>query len=408
LYGGRREPTRLYGNRQQRGGVAGEHTLGLVSCRIQPLRRTTVVGALAKFEAKGLPMYRTVDRTYWVVGWWLLASLAMHVRADEWSPPNPPLAGTRAVANVDVSGLIRVGDASEPTRDDFADQGEYASGVAGVVTATGSSLGLQMVALGDGQFRAALLPGGLPGNGWTRGVRIELIGQRDGDRIVLKGDDHTVSVDGGRAELTSTKSGERFNLIKVVRRSPYFNLVPPPGSYVLFDGQDTVAWRKAKIKDGQLQAGTELIPTFRNFQMHVEFLVPYMPGARGQGRGNSGVYLQSRYEVQVLDSFGLVGAFNECGALYRQRAPDLNMAFPPLSWQTYDITFHSPRFDVCGRKHADARLTLLHNGIAVHKDIAIKAKTGAGSPEGPQSLPIKLQDHGNPVYFRNIWLLELP
>ncbi len=142
--------------------------------------------------------------------------------------------------------------------------------------------------------------------------------------------------------------------------------------------------------------------------MHIEFLVPYMPSARGQGRGNSGVYLQSRYEVQILDSFGLEGAFNECGALYRQRAPDLNMAFPPLSWQTYDITFHAPVFDVCGNKCRFGRLTVLHNGVAVQNDIRIQTKTGAGQPEGPSVLPIKLQNHGNPVQFRNIWLMKLP
>jgi hypothetical protein len=196
-------------------------------------------------------------------------------------------------------------------------------------------------------------------------------------------------------------------LIKVQRRSRHLGLVPPPGSYVLFDGENTAAWKRAKVKDGNLEVGTELIPRFRNYQMHVEFLVPFMPEARGQGRGNSGVYLQSRYEVQVLDSFGLKAADNDCAALYRQRAPELNMSFPPMSWQTYDITFRSPRFDACGQKVANARLTLLHNGVAVHRDVEIESKTGAGQPEGPELLPIKLQDHGNPIYFRNIWLYEL-
>jgi hypothetical protein len=167
------------------------------------------------------------------------------------------------------------------------------------------------------------------------------------------------------------------------------------------------AFKNARVLDGLLQMGAELIPTYRSFQMHLEFLVPYMPAARSQGRGNSGIYLQSRYEVQILDSFGLPGLANECGGLYRQRAPDLNMAFPPLSWQTYDITFRPPVFDRCGQKCRNARLTLLHNGIPVHNDIEIVAKTGAGRPEGPEPLPIKLQDHGNPVQFRNIWLQEL-
>jgi hypothetical protein len=333
------------------------------------------MGCPGKVE-KGLRMIRTVDRL--ARGWLAAGSLCLILSS------------------------------ATPIRaDDFTDQGEYASHVAGYARASGSPIGLQVVARGEGRFRAALMPGGLPGNGWTRGDRIELTGQREGDRVLLHGGNYTVSLHNGRAELTRGDSSPPTPLIKVVRRSPYAGLAPPPGSYVLFDGQNTAAWKRAKVKDGNLQVGTELIPKFRSFQMHIEFLVPFMPRARGQGRGNSGVYLQSRYEVQVLDSFGLDLAFNECGALYRQRAPDLNMAFPPLSWQTYDITFHSPRFDSCGRKYADARLTLLHNGMAVHRDVAVKTKTGAGAPEGPELLPIKLQDHGNPVLYRNIWLVEL-
>ena len=130
-----------------------------------------------------------------------------------------------------------------------------------------------------------------------------------------------------------------------------------------------------------------------------------MPSAAGQGRGNSGVYVQRRYEVQVLDSFGLDGVENECGALYRQKAPDVNMCLPPLSWQTYDIWFTAARFDAEGNKIANARITLLHNGVPVQNDYEITGKTGAGKPEGPEPFPILLQNHGNPVQYRNIWLV---
>jgi hypothetical protein len=129
-----------------------------------------------------------------------------------------------------------------------------------------------------------------------------------------------------------------------------------------------------------------------------------MPHARGQGRGNSGVYIQQRYEVQILDSFGLDGANNECGGLYKQQAPALNMCFPPLSWQTYDITFIAARFDAAGKKLSDARITVLHNGEPIHWQYALKDKTGGGKVEGPEALPILFQDHGNPVSFRNIWI----
>jgi hypothetical protein len=150
-----------------------------------------------------------------------------------------------------------------------------------------------------------------------------------------------------------------------------------------------------------------LIPLFRDFQLHAEFLVPYMPRSDSQARGNSGIYLHSRYEIQILDTFGRAGLANECGGIYKQRAPDVNMAFPPLSWQTYDITFYAARFNACGQKCRSARVTVLHNGVKIHDNVEITAKTGAGEPEGPQVLPIKLQFHGNPIQFRNIWLVDL-
>jgi hypothetical protein len=121
------------------------------------------------------------------------------------------------------------------------------------------------------------------------------------------------------------------------------------------------------------------------------------------------VYIQRRYEVQILDSFGLEPAFNDCGALYRQQPPDLNMSFPPLHWQTYDIWFTAARWDEAGNKSANARITVLHNGVPIHADREIMTKTGAGMPEGPELLPILFQNHGDPVRFRNIWIvLEVP
>ena len=140
--------------------------------------------------------------------------------------------------------------------------------------------------------------------------------------------------------------------------------------------------------------------------MHAEFRLPYKPQGRGQDRGNSGFYLQSRYEVQVLDTFGLEGVENHCGALYKTRRPDINMCYPPLSWQTYDIDFTPARFDAQGNKVSDMRISVWHNGVPIHADAVIPNKTGAGRPEGPDPLPTKLQDHSNPVMYRNIWLID--
>jgi hypothetical protein len=134
-----------------------------------------------------------------------------------------------------------------------------------------------------------------------------------------------------------------------------------------------------------------------------------MPEARGQGRGNSGVYLQGRYEVQVLDSYGLEGLDNECGGIYQVAAPLVNMCAPPMQWQTYDITFRALLFDQAGNKKSDPCLTVIHNGVKIHDQVNVPGSTTAalgGNATKPGG--IYLQDHGNLVQFRNIWLVELP
>jgi len=150
---------------------------------------------------------------------------------------------------------------------------------------------------------------------------------------------------------------------------------------------------------------------FRDFQLHVEFKTPQLPpDVRGQARGNSGVYLQRRYEVQILDSFGLPPGNNECGALYRVRAPDKNVCKQPGQWQTFDIAFHAARFEGDGKnatKVKNARITVRQNGVLIHDDVEIPNKTGAGRPEGPEPGPILLQDHRNEVEFGNIWIVSL-
>ena len=176
---------------------------------------------------------------------------------------------------------------------------------------------------------------------------------------------------------------------------------------MLFDGKNTDRLKNAKVTaDGLLEIGCETKEPVQNFTLHAEFRTPYMPYARGQARGNSGFYLQKRYEVQVLDSFGLELQFNDCASLYRFKTPDLNMSFPPLSWQTYDIDFTAPKFDADGKRIAKGRITVRHNGIVVHNNLELENKTGGGSVEGPNPLPILVQNHSNPVHFRNVWLID--
>ena len=167
------------------------------------------------------------------------------------------------------------------------------------------------------------------------------------------------------------------------------------------------AWNGGHMDERNLlAAGIKSKQSFGDFTLHVEFLLPFKPAARGQGRGNSGVYLQDRYEVQVLDSFGLKGLNNECGGIYTKAAPSVNMCFPPLTWQTYDIDFTAARFDADGKKTKNAIATVKHNGVLIHDQFEITGPTGGGAPEKPTPGPIQLQGHGNPVFYRNIWIVE--
>lgn len=292
---------------------------------------------------------------------------------------------------------------------DYLLQGEYYGYLSGGADA--GPVGVQVVALGDGKFDAVQYRGGLPGNGWDRTNKSKLSGDIQNDRLILTGNGESIFVGGGgQAVAVDSQSRELGRLTKMERRSPTMGLAPPSNAIVLFDGSSTdqfVQQPAPKLSpDGNLMAGVLTKMPVDAFRMHVEFKTPFMPTARDQQRGNSGVYIQRRYEVQILDSFGLEGAFNEAGSLYRQTPPDLNMAFPPLTWQTYDIWFTPPTFAADGKtKTANARITLLHNGIPVHWHREITAKTGGGQQEASQPLPIQLQDHGNPVMYRNIWLV---
>jgi len=291
--------------------------------------------------------------------------------------------------------------------DDFYLQGEYAGSL---VSADGTctTTGLQVIALGDGKFRAVEYAGGLPGNGGDWKNRQTYPGEKNTAGFVEFKDNRRRLIVQPRLLVVKDDAGKTLGRLPRIQRTSRTLRAPPPAdSKVLFYGRDARQFAGGFVTpDHLLVAGADTKEPFGDFTLHLEFRTPYMPQARGQARGNSGVYIQGRYEVQILDSFGLEGADNECGSLYKQRAPLVNMCFPPLAWQTYDIDFTAPRFDKSGKKTTPARITVRLNGIVVQKDVEITAKTGAGAAEGPDPRPLRLQDHGDPVHFRNIWIVE--
>ena len=269
---------------------------------------------------------------------------------------------------------------------------------------------LHVNAIGDDGLTGVYLPGRLPGHVGAADNGDQLRGRRFGRQAALTGGRFDVLITNpgpqATARLTDADGVVVGTLAKVQRDSPTLGMAPPPGAVRLFDGNSTEQFAGGRITpEGWLAAGTETAQPWDDFRLHVEFRLPYKPNAVGQHRGNSGVYIQSRYELQVLDSFGFVPAFNDIGSLYRTLRPERIAARPPLQWQTYDIDFRSPQFDSQGERSQPARLQVWLNGVPVHSGTAVPNKTGAGQPEADFPLPTKLQDHKNPVVYRNIWLL---
>ena len=240
-----------------------------------------------------------------------------------------------------------------------------------------------------------------------------------GGDVEFKGDSVTGRINAGT--FTGQLKGKEFALKATKRESPTMGAKPPEGAVVLFDGTTLDGWQQINDKGASLwkiaeNGSMEVVPnpaghtnhetkeTFGDVDLHLEFRTSFMPYARGQQRANSGVYVQGSYEIQVLDSYALPGADNECGGIYKVGQPRVNMAFPPLQWQTYDISFRAARWDG-DKKTENARITVRHNGVLIHDNAELPDATGGarykGEPNHPG--PLMLQDHGNAIQFRNIW-----
>ena len=279
---------------------------------------------------------------------------------------------------------------------DFAIQGEFA-GTYTQSEGNVSKVGIQVIALGNGKFRAVGFEGGLPGAGWDKGERSqsEATKAADGSVTFTEEDSKATGILKGETMTIKSPDGKTLGVLKRVNReSPTLDLKPPKGAIELFNGTSLEHWKKGarKTPDDLLMEGVNSARNdFKNFTLHVEFRLPYMPKARGQGRGNSGMYLLGT-ETQMLDSFGLSGEANECGGLYKWRRPDENMCFPPLRWQTYDVEFQA------AQNGNPPIMTVRHNGVVIHEKVKLKKNASQGG--------IHLQNHKNPVRYRNIWILE--
>jgi len=286
---------------------------------------------------------------------------------------------------------------------EYAFQGEFK----GAIEADNNrTWGAQVIALGKGKFRAVGYPGGLPGDGYTIGEEIRSSdGELVGNKVVFKAEDYQLELEGDALKVKH--DAETIGTLKRVRReSPTQGMKPPAGAVVLFDGSHADNFEKGQMTaEKLLMADTFSKEKLGDHTLHIEFRTPFRPEARGQARGNSGVYLQSRYEVQVLDSFGLSGEDNECGGIYKIAKPKINMCYPPLTWQTYDIDFVAAKYDSEGKKLSPAKVTIRHNGVVIHENLELKSGTPGRLPEGKTPEPLYLQGHGNPVVYRNIWIV---
>lgn len=208
---------------------------------------------------------------------------------------------------------------------------------------------------------------------------------------------------------------------------------PPSDATVLLDGVDTSKLASDKggsfkwtVKDGYMEVaskagGIHTVDSFGSCQLHVEWATPadFNPKVKGQSRSNSGIFFMGRYELQILDSYtdsdyanNRTYADGQAASLYGQHPPIVNACRKPGQWQSYDVSFLRPIFDENGKCIRPARITVFHNGVVVHNNVEIQGSTAhkrkARYSPHPDKLPIRIQDHGNPIRFRNIWIRELP
>jgi hypothetical protein len=344
--------------------------------------------------------------------------LACWAFAAPASAPSAGAAGKAAAPQPAAKAAPANAEAAKPPADSGDGiQGEYAGTFtrpAGIPLKADAKI----VAEGGGSYKVILI--------WSeegKTNRMWWSARTEGNKVLMDGKSETTEMSGSiadkklTAEIKGSASG-KFSLTYALRHSPTEGDAPPPGAVVLLpyaEGKatSTAEWTNATWKtltDGSMIVGKDNNSSkisFGDCRVHVEFYIPFEADKRGQDRGNSGVYLESRYEIQILDSFGLEAKNNECGAIYGVAAPRTNACYPPGQWQTFDIVFRAPRVDR-DKVLRPAVITVRHNGVKIHDIVKVSTTTTAGVAGPPaETAPLMLQDHGHAVRFRNIWVLPL-
>lgn len=308
---------------------------------------------------------------------------------------------------------------------DFQIQGEYVWKNGGMVFAC------QCIADGDGQFTVVGFPGGFPGEGWiAKEVRVVYKGKIEGNEVILKPaymdiegqnnqpipaghEEDVTKIDLEGKTITFIVPGKPNRMaVKVDRQSPRLG-AREEGAFVFYDGmtkdatstENIANFRKINEENGALfsEFTTKNLEQGKECEIHVEFMLSFMPRAKGQARSNSGVYLYEAYECQVLDSFGLRGENNECGGFYQQKRPLANAVQSPLTWQAYDFHIIPAKYEN-GKKVANAKVDVALNGILIHDGLEISGHTPGRKAEADEARGIYFQGHGNNVQYRNIWV----
>jgi len=301
-----------------------------------------------------------------------------------------------------VSAIGQYYDVNEPIMGIY--EGDWSIGdKKGVLTS-------QIRSIGDGQYDGFVLLK----EGKSDFAVIKIKSQKDENAVIISGTSKNIELNGKiyDGKMSGTLKDGQFTAKKIVKRSPTLGEKPPQGAVILFDGKNTnqfknFTWKLVEGDAMQVGRGDVFFKgDYKNFKIHIEFRTPFMPKSFGQARGNSGVYLWSMYEVQILDSFGVYPlADNDCGSIYMVKAAPGNNCLPPMEWQTYDIIYH----DGDGTAANPPEITVYHNGVLTLEKVKIPAQMvgKGGTASTPGGGILKLQDHGNPVQFRNIWLLPL-